>query len=115
MRIVSSACIPIRLAMAGCAETSAPPQPAQRAVAQRAGQATPPPSVSPLTVRAHGMTAELPPGWQAAPESLTPHLTDPREELAVGTYPLRYRPPEGGHKPARARDAPRPGPPVRPR
>jgi hypothetical protein len=108
MRIVSSACIAIALAMAGCAETSAP-QPAQRAVGQGARQATPPPSVSPVTVRAYGLTAELPLGWQAASESLTPHLTDPREELAVGTYPLRYRPTECAHMPGSALEALGPG------
>jgi hypothetical protein len=40
---------------------------------------------------AHGVSVELPPGWQAAPGSLTPHLSDPREVMSVGTYPLRYR------------------------
>ena len=39
----------------------------------------------------HGVTVELPRGWQAARASLTPNLSDPREILAVGTYPLRYR------------------------
>ena len=33
----------------------------------------------------------LPAGWQPASRSLTPHLSDPRERLAVGTDPLRYR------------------------
>jgi hypothetical protein len=62
-----------------------------------------------VTVRAHGLTAELPPGWQAARESLTPHLTDPREELAVGTYPLRYRQTECAHMPGSALEALGPG------
>jgi hypothetical protein len=109
MRILSGACIVVALALAGCAETSAPPQPAQRAAAQRTGEATPPASASPMTVRAHGLTAELPPGWQAASESLTPHLTDPREELAVGTYPLRYRPTQCAHMPGSALEALGPG------
>jgi hypothetical protein len=39
-----------------------------------------------------GLTVELPAGWQRAATTLTPQLTDPREVLAVGTYPLR----EGG-------------------
>jgi hypothetical protein len=43
------------------------------------------------TYAAHGLSVELPAGWQAAPSSLTPQLTDPREELSVATYPLRYR------------------------
>jgi hypothetical protein len=38
------------------------------------------------------VTVRLAPGWRAAGASLTPHLVDPREVLAVGTYPLRYRP-----------------------
>ena len=39
----------------------------------------------------HGLTIRLPVGWQAATTSLTPHLVDPREEMSVGTFPLRYR------------------------
>jgi hypothetical protein len=109
MRIVSSACIVMALGMAGCGEASAPPRPAQRTVAQRARQATPSPAASPITVRAHGLTAELPPGWQAASESLTPHLIDPREELAVGTYPLRYRATACAHLPGSALEALGPG------
>ena len=38
-----------------------------------------------------GISAELPAGWQQAEESLTPHLTDPREVLSVGTFPMRHR------------------------
>jgi hypothetical protein len=41
---------------------------------------------------AHGVSVELPQGWRHADVSLTPHLRDPREVLAVGTFPLRYRP-----------------------
>jgi hypothetical protein len=40
---------------------------------------------------AHGLTVTLPPGWRAARASLTPALRDPREVLAVATFPLRYR------------------------
>jgi len=29
------------------------------------------------SVHTHGLTAQLPPGWQAAPRSLTPQLIDP--------------------------------------
>jgi hypothetical protein len=39
----------------------------------------------------HGLAVELPPGWHRASEPLTPNLTDPREVLAVATFPLRYR------------------------
>ena len=49
---------------------------------------------------AHGLTAELPQGWQAATESLTPAPHRPREELAVATFPLRYR--ETGARTSRA-------------
>lgn len=56
-------------------------------------------SAPPRTVShaAHGLRVELPAGWQAAPSSLTPELTDPREVLAVGTFPLRYRAGECAH------------------
>jgi hypothetical protein len=43
------------------------------------------------TYTSHGVTVELPAGWRAARASLTPNLSDPREILAVGTYPLRFR------------------------
>ncbi len=46
---------------------------------------------APLTHRARGLAVELPPGWQAATESLTPYLSDPREVLAVATFALRHR------------------------
>ena len=36
------------------------------------------------TQGARGLTVELPPGWQAAPSTLTPKLSDPREVLSVG-------------------------------
>src|SRR4051794_11386580 len=45
----------------------------------------------------HGLTVALPPGWSAAARSLTPELSDPREVLAVATYPLRYRPTACAH------------------
>jgi hypothetical protein len=94
MTIVRSAWIVVALAMAGCAETAAEPQQARQAA---------------ITVRAHGLTAELPAGWQDASESLTPHLTDPREELAVGTYPLSYRQTGCAHMPGSALEALGPG------
>jgi hypothetical protein len=42
------------------------------------------------TFSAHGLTVKLPEGWQPAGGKLT-RLEDPREVLAVGTFPLRYR------------------------
>jgi hypothetical protein len=54
------------------------------------------------TVHTHGLTAQLPPGWQAAPHSLTPQLLDPKERLSVGTYPLRYRQFRCSHMPSSA-------------
>lgn len=71
--------------IAGCAESTAAPRPAR-----------------PAEVSAHGITAELPLGWQRAPSSLTPQLTDPREVLSVGTFPLRYRPLGCDHMPTSA-------------
>jgi hypothetical protein len=40
---------------------------------------------------AHGLQVRLPSRWQPAREVLTPGLEDPREVLAVATFPLRYR------------------------
>ncbi|MDA0171947.1 hypothetical protein OJ998_22795 [Solirubrobacter taibaiensis] len=54
------------------------------------------------SVVANGLSAELPAGWQAAPSTLTPHLQDPREVLAVGTYPLQYRETDCAHVPGSA-------------
>jgi hypothetical protein len=108
MSIVATAWIVVALAVAGCAETAAEREQAHRTVPLEAGQAASPTAAS-MTVRAHGLTAELPPGWQAASESLTPHLTDPREELAVGTYPLRYRRTGCAHMPGSALEALGPG------
>ncbi|MEY2440843.1 MAG: hypothetical protein QOJ46_269 [bacterium] len=51
---------------------------------------------------AHGIAVTLPRGWQRAPRSLTPHLTDPREVVAVGTFPLRYRRTLCAHMPGSA-------------
>jgi hypothetical protein len=48
------------------------------------------------------VSVELPVGWEAAPSTLTPHLDDPREVLAVGTYPLRYREADCAHVPTSA-------------
>jgi hypothetical protein len=55
-----------------------------------------------VTYRAHGLTVELPPGWRHASVSLTPYLGDPREELAVATFPLRYRETRCAHVPGSA-------------
>jgi hypothetical protein len=87
MALVRGLCIVVALAVAGCGETAGEPAP----------RAAPPVEVS-----QHGLTVALPPGWQAAPESLTPNLADPREELAVATFPLRYRPSECAHVPGSA-------------
>jgi hypothetical protein len=45
-----------------------------------------------VTDKLHGLSYELPGGWHRAGVDLTPHLVDPREELSVGTFPIRYRP-----------------------
>jgi hypothetical protein len=58
----------------------------------------PPPAA---TFAAHGVSVALPPGWEPAPAPLTT-ITDPREVLAVGTFPLRYRPTECAHLPTSA-------------
>lgn len=84
-----AACAVVLVVIAGCGETAHEVSPAS----------TPPPVTE---VSQHGLFVALPAGWQAAPSSLTPHLTDPREELAVATFPLRYH--EGGcaHMPVSA-------------
>jgi hypothetical protein len=59
--------------------------------------ATPPPPPQKVDDSAHGLAYELPPGWQRATVSLTPHLVDPREVLSAGTFQLRYRETECAH------------------
>jgi hypothetical protein len=49
------------------------------------------PAARPVPFEAHGLTVALPPPWRPARERLTPNLVDPREVLAVATFPLRYR------------------------
>ncbi len=51
---------------------------------------------------ARGITVTLPAGWQRAPRKLTPHLVDPREVVAVGTFPLRYHRTACAHMPGSA-------------
>jgi hypothetical protein len=92
--------VTLALVIAGCAETEAAPQQARQ---------TAPPSAAALTVHRHGVTVELPRGWQSATESLTPHLTDPRERLAVGTFPLSYRQTGCAHVPSSALEDMGPG------
>lgn len=42
------------------------------------------------TTTIDGDAVSLPPGWQLAPESLTPHLVDPKERFSAATFPVRY-------------------------
>jgi hypothetical protein len=49
-----------------------------------------------------GLSAELPSGWQQAEKRLTPQLTDPREVLSLGTFPLHAEEGECGHMPTGA-------------
>lgn len=46
-----------------------------------------------------GFTLSLPPGWGLSAESLTPNLSDPRELLSAGTFPLAYRQGRCNHMP----------------
>lgn len=50
-----------------------------------------------VRVDAHGVAAELPPGWVRASGALMPHLLDPREVLSVATFRLQYRPTRCAH------------------
>jgi hypothetical protein len=68
-----------------------------------AGASTAPPAPpTAVTYETHGLTISLPQGWQRADVSLTPNLGDPRQALAVGTFPLRYRPTGCAHVPGSA-------------
>jgi hypothetical protein len=72
LRIAACAVVAI-LALAGCDDHKA--------------------STARVTHAGHGLTVELPPGWQTSKVSLTPNLgPDPSEVLAAANYPLRYRP-----------------------
>ncbi|HYZ30583.1 MAG TPA: hypothetical protein VE570_16085 [Thermoleophilaceae bacterium] len=62
--------------------------------------ATPRPQI--LSDAAHGISVELPPGWQRAAETLTPGLGDPRELFSAGTFALQYRRSACGHVPTSA-------------
>jgi hypothetical protein len=61
------------------------------------------PAPARVTRAGHGLTVELPHGWQVSKESLTPNLgPDPSEVFAAATYPLRYRPRDCAHVPVSA-------------
>jgi hypothetical protein len=64
--------------LAGCGDEASDEAPAVKAPAAAGREAT-----------GRGYTATVPPGWHLAPASLTPDLVDPREILAVATFPLR--------------------------
>jgi hypothetical protein len=79
------------------------------ALAACGGAATPAKAPAPAaapapvtTFATDDLTVALPTGWQAASTSLTPNLVMPREVLAVGTYPLRYRKGGCAHVPVSA-------------
>src|SRR4051794_23332417 len=84
MKALTAAAL-VTLALSGCG--------------QAAESATTP---APDRYSAHGLTVELPDGWQPAASSLTPALVDPRERLSVGTFPLRYRATGCAHMPSSA-------------
>lgn len=79
--------------IAGCGEQP-PVRPADAEGSPAPGVTTP--------LSAHGLISMLPAGWQSARSSLTPNLTDPREVLAVATYPLEYRETRCSHMPGSA-------------
>jgi hypothetical protein len=55
-------------------------------------QAEAPPAWTAYRSAEWGYSVSFPANWQRATRSLTPKLTDPREILSLGTFPLRYRP-----------------------
>lgn len=74
------------------------------AVSNRAGSderpATPPgDGWTTAVIKSHGLTVGLPPGWRLSAESLTPHLSDPREVMSAATFPLRFRSGRCNHMP----------------
>jgi hypothetical protein len=66
------------------------------------GQAARPPVETTHRSAEWGYTVTVPDGWHRAEQSLMPSLTDPREILALGTSPLRYRRSECAHVPTSA-------------
>lgn len=60
--------------------------------------ATPSPAQWSTAVQ-NGIEVSLPPHWFIARETLTPHLSDPREVLSVATFPLAYEPGRCNHQP----------------
>lgn len=50
----------------------------------------------------YGFEVSVPPAWQLSTETLTPKLTDPRELLSAGTFPLEFRDGSCQHVPAGA-------------
>lgn len=67
--------------------------------------APPPPAKTHVDDGIHGLAFDLPSGWNRATTSLTPTMTDPREELAVANYPLHYRPGKCAHMASSALEA----------
>ncbi|HYH63012.1 MAG TPA: hypothetical protein VD766_14185 [Solirubrobacterales bacterium] len=47
------------------------------------------PADEPTVAQAHRVQMQLEPGWQAAEQSLTPKLLDPKELLTVGTLSMK--------------------------
>jgi hypothetical protein len=86
--LATIAAVPLCALIAGCGAGG------QNTTTATAPRATP--------FSAHGLTVSLPAGWRPARRSLTPHLADPREELSVGTFPLRYRRTPCAHMPGSA-------------
>jgi hypothetical protein len=62
--------------------------------------ATPPPTTRWTTFVASGdLTISLPAGWNLARRTLTPHLSDPKEQFSAATFPLVYRKGHCNHQP----------------
>jgi hypothetical protein len=50
-------------------------------------------------VAAGDLRISLPAGWQLARRTLTPHLSDPKEQFSAATFPLVYRKGHCNHQP----------------
>jgi hypothetical protein len=86
--VAGARCLPLNIWVVG------EPEPLRTRISFAAGQcdrAEPPPGWTTYRSAKWGYSLRFPATWQRAERAVTP-LTDPREILSLGTFPLRYRP-----------------------
>jgi hypothetical protein len=74
----------ISIALAGCKENTTAPATSSPAHEESGWKS--------FSNSRWGYEVAFPRGWNVTRESLSPKLTDPREILSIGTFPLHYRP-----------------------